>query len=321
MPELESVRMIWNRPQHAAFPDLLRYQNTWYCVFREADDHAGGQDGVIRLLASKDGEDWRSVALLSEAGVDLRDPKLSEAPDGRLMLLYGGTYHDAKGSYLWRQSRVCFSEDKGNTWSAAQKVLEAHDWLWKVIWHEGRAYGVSYRTKGGSGDRDDWSVSLHSSDDGVNYEKIEGFDAEGYPNETTLRFAETGTMVALLRREEPLRNDAWLGLSEAPYTQWDWYPTGVFLGGPNFLVFPDSKLWASGRMIYQDPAGEGLERTVVAALDPQGFDQELVLPSGGDTGYPGMVFHEGALWIAYYSSHGADGKTSIYLAKVKLVEQ
>ena len=35
-----------------------------------------------------------------------------------------------------------------------------------------------------------------------------------------------------------------------------------------------------------------------------------------DTSYPGLVWHEGQLWVSYYSSH--EGKTSIYLARVRL---
>ena len=45
----------------------------------------------------------------------------------------------------------------------------------------------------------------------------------------------------------------------------------------------------------------------------------LTLPSGGDTSYPGLVWHDGLLWVSYYSSH--EGKTSIYLAKVKLRQE
>jgi hypothetical protein len=33
------------------------------------------------------------------------------------------------------------------------------------------------------------------------------------------------------------------------------------------------------------------------------------------SGYAGMVWYENMLWVSYYSSH--EGKTSIYLAKVK----
>jgi len=53
-------------------------------------------------------------------------------------------------------------------------------------------------------------------------------------------------------------------------------------------------------------------------LDPQAgtLTEFLKLPSGGDTSYPGLVWHDGLLWVSYYSSH--EGKTSVYLAKVKL---
>jgi hypothetical protein len=46
------------------------------------------------------------------------------------------------------------------------------------------------------------------------------------------------------------------------------------------------------------------------------YEPVLELPSGGDTSYPGMVWHEGILWMSYYSSH--EGKTSIYLARIRL---
>jgi hypothetical protein len=42
----------------------------------------------------------------------------------------------------------------------------------------------------------------------------------------------------------------------------------------------------------------------------------LQLPSGGDTSYPGLVWHDDFLWVSYYSSH--EGKAKIYLAKLRL---
>jgi hypothetical protein len=63
---------------------------------------------------------------------------------------------------------------------------------------------------------------------------------------------------------------------------------------------------------------DGGTRTSLSWLDPQNakLTEALKLPSGGDTSYAGMVLHERQLWISYYSSH--EGKSSIYLAKVKL---
>lgn len=82
------------------------------------------------------------------------------------------------------------------------------------------------------------------------------------------------------------------------------------LGGPNFLVLPDGKMWASSRSY---PGGS---RTVLARMTAESYEPVLTFPSGGDTSYSGMVWHEGLLWMSYYSSH--EGKTSVYLAKVKL---
>ena len=59
-------------------------------------------------------------------------------------------------------------------------------------------------------------------------------------------------------------------------------------------------------------------KTVVCELDVTKGELNplLDLPSGGDSSYPGLVWHDGQLWISYYSSHEA--KTAIYLARVKL---
>jgi len=59
-------------------------------------------------------------------------------------------------------------------------------------------------------------------------------------------------------------------------------------------------------------------RTGLCWLDPHAgtLTEALTLPSGGDTSYPGFAWHEGVLWVSYYSSH--EGKSSIYLARVKV---
>ncbi|CAN5790124.1 hypothetical protein BH23PLA1_BH23PLA1_21550 [soil metagenome] len=54
----------------------------------------------------------------------------------------------------------------------------------------------------------------------------------------------------------------------------------------------------------------------LAWLDPEAgtLTEFLALPSGGDTSYPGLVWHDDQLWVCYYSSH--EDRTSIYLAQV-----
>jgi len=304
--EIVSVKKIWDKGPHNAFTDLIRFQGKWYCSFREAEGHVTG-DGRLRVLISPDGDTWESAALLSEEGLDLRDPKLSVTPDGRLMMLAGGSVYRG-GKFMGRQPRVAFSGD-GHNWTPIQRVLWKGEWLWRVTWYEGRAYGVSYNAPAGKEKEAEWSLKLVASRDGVNYEQITVLDVTGRPNETTLRFLENGEMIALVRREGGNTN-GWIGTSNPPYKDWKWHETRHRLGGPNIIVLPDGNLWAASRSY---PGGT---KTVLARFGPETYEPVLTLPSGGDCSYPGMVWHEGLLWMSYYSSH--EGKTSIYLAKIRL---
>jgi hypothetical protein len=320
-PEILEVRKIWDTGKHNAFTDLIRWHGILWCTFREADAHVGG-DGKLRVLVSADGEKWESAALLEEKGIDLRDPKLSVTPDDRLMIVAGGSVYEGK-SLKGRQPRVAFSKD-GHEWTATQRVLTEGEWLWRVTWFGGKAYGVSYD----AAERDsaaakqaaetgkvepgpaDWKLKLVVSSDGVKYDLISHLDVPGHPNETTLRFAPEGEMIALVRREGG-NTFGWIGRSKPPYKDWKWTETKNRLGGPNFARLPDSSWWAAGRSY---PGGA---KTVLAKMTPTGgYEPVLTFPSGGDTSYPGLVWENGVLWMSYYSSH--EGKTQIYLAKIRV---
>src|SRR5262249_37579219 len=207
---------------------------------------------------------------------------------------------------LGRQPRVMFSRD-GWEWTAPRRVLEEGEWLWRVTWHDGKAYGVSYSTTGKNDA--DGTLKLFVSADGVAYDLVTRLDVPGRPNETTLGVQPDGEMIALVRRET---GDAsgWIGVSRPPYTRWSWTGTKHRLGGPNFLRLPDGSLWAAGRSY---PGGA---KTVLARMTRASYEPVLTLPSGGDTSYPGLVWHDGLLWLCYYSSH--EGKAATYLAQVKV---
>ncbi len=304
-PRLLAVRKIWDQAPHSAFGDLIRFKDRWFCTFREGEGHVGG-DGRIRVLVSPDGEDWESVALLKEDGVDLRDPKLSITADGRLMIVTGGSVYRGN-KRVGMRPRVAFSED-GKKWTEPKAIIDEGEWLWRVTWHEGVAYGVSYRPTDRSTD-EEWILTLWSSRDGSVYERIGTLDVPGWPGEVTLRFDRDGTMIALVRRER-FGQHGWIGTSRAPYTAWTWKDIGHRLGGPNFIILPDGRMFAGSRS-YPEKA-----TTVLAAMTRNSYEPVLTLPSGGDCSYPGMVWHDGVLWFMYYSSH--EGKSSIYLAKIAL---
>lgn len=313
IPWLISVDRVWDFALHNAFTDLIFHQNKWFLTFRESDKHEGGDSGAIRVLSSVDGIIWRSAAYLSLRGVDLRDPKLSVTPSGGLMLLAGGTVYSTDKRYLTSQTRVAFS-DSGDNWSQLLPVLGQHEWLWRVTWYQGKAYGVSYRLEDPMDDHSGSIATLFESDDGLNYTPLARLDVDGDPSEVTLRFADTGMMVALIRRSK-LSCSAWIGASFPPYDEWSWVLTEHSFAGPNFVILPSGKMWAAGRMVAKTPYG-CMEKMVLARLDFDGLHPVMVLPSGGDTGYAGMVYRNNALHVSYYSSH--EGKSAIYLAKIQL---
>src|SRR5262249_11950540 len=136
------VRKIWDRAPHNAFTDLVRFRGGWYCVFREGAGHAGGA-GKIRVLASADGQRWEPAALIESAGVDLRDPHRSVPPKGELMLNGGAAEPATRDPVKDHYSFVCFSAD-GKAWTKPRRVLGSWQWLWRVTWRDGTAYGVTY---------------------------------------------------------------------------------------------------------------------------------------------------------------------------------
>jgi len=114
---LVSVQKLWDAAPHNAFTDLLRFRGEWFCVFREGAAHAS-PDGALRVLSSPDGVRWRSVARLTLSDADLRDAKLSETPDGRLLLNGAAALHQL--SPIRHQSYAWFSS-QGSEWSAGSR--------------------------------------------------------------------------------------------------------------------------------------------------------------------------------------------------------
>lgn len=306
MVELLSVRKIWDHAPHNAFTDLLHARGQWWCTFREAEQH-GHVPAAIRILCSDDGVEWSSTAHLVDPGVDLRDPKISLMPDGRLMLLTCANFIDDEGHYVTRSPRVSFS-DAGQTWTPLTKCLAEDHWLWRVTWHNGVGYSVSKLGIGNNPRRG----FLYRTTDGLNWDFVTEFllpDDTWTASETTVRILADRTMVALIRPD-------WIGVSQPPYVNWNFTRIDASLGGPNFVVLPNGAMWACAR--GRGPHDKAA--TVLARMTATSYEPELVLPSGGDCSYAGMVFKDDILWLSYYSSHeaGAATESSIYLAQLRL---
>ena len=298
------VKKIWDKAPHNAFTDLVRWHNRFYCAFREGEGHAGNI-GRLRVLVSDDGEHWRSATLLSDSAYDLRDADISVTPDDRLMV-FGGAQKVVNGGRA-TGSFASFSPD-GEHFTKPRIVIPLGRWLWRVTWHKGKAYGITYATPEGRP-----FSSLVTSDDGLHWRThvAELLGKGGWPTEAVIQFAPDDTAYILHRRDGK-ENTAYFGRAKPPYTRWKWYDLGIRLGGPNFIRLPDGEWLAAGR-IY--PGGARTELLWLDVNEPK-MVPLLRLPSGGDTSYPGLVWHNGALWMSYYSSH--EGHTSIYMAKIRI---
>jgi hypothetical protein len=301
--QLVDVRKIWDKAPHNAFTDLIRHDGRWYCVFREGMGHVS-PDGALRVLTSADGQKWESAALITSPNSDLRDAKITVAPGGRLMLSGAEALHDT--SAHTHQSLAWFS-DNGRDWSKAHKIGDPDFWLWRTTWHKGTAYSIGY----GCRDNNQF-VRLYKSADGKKFETlVENLYEEGYPNETSLVFLDDESCYCLMRRDKT-PDGGLLGVSQPPYTKWEWKDLGKRIGGPHMIRLPDGRFVAAVRLY------DGNVRTALCWIDSVAgkLDEFLPLPSGGDTSYAGLVWHDKLLWVSYYSSH--EGKTSIYLARVRL---
>lgn len=312
-----SVNRIWgDGSRHCAFTSLISFNGTYYCAFREGYSHIfnaeGEADGKVRIISSTDGRQWSSVTVISEAGSDLRDPKLSITPDGRMMVIMARSIYKEK-KLQSTHSLVTFSSD-GRKFTPLQETKITNgrqhnvEWLWRMTWHEGRGYTVSYNRDGSERD-----LRLLSTSDGVNYSVMKTFRLQDEPNESTVRFTADGRMLIFVRRESG-RQSTLLLTAPAPYKDWQQKDLGFFCGGPDAIVLDSGNIVLGGRSTY-------IPRRPKAVLylgsDSGIFEERLVLPSGGDCSYPSFLKVGDELWVTYYSSHEA-GSPSIYLARIPL---
>ena len=297
--KLVEVKKIWAQGDYNSFTDLVFFEDKLYCAFREAKKHGVSTDGSIRILVSSDSNTWKPIALISSKKGDLRDPHLTVTPENKLML----SVCIAANPHPKLISASYFSAD-GVNWSQANTFGKLNSWMWRVTWKDDVAYGFSYRCK------EPFFIQLFTSADGKNFSKLGKPCFQGiYNNETsTILFQQDGTALCLLRCSGP----AHLGQSKPPYDEWTWKKLNMQVGGPEMIKLPDGRIVACGRL-YDSPV-----RTSLCWVDPEAatLTEFLTLPSGGDTSYPGLLWHDNKLLVSYYSSHEG-AKARIYLAKVK----
>lgn len=304
-----NIKKIWYNNNHSAFTSLIRYKGKFYCAFREAEAHISKGDdlGSIRIISSKNGKSWRSVALLSKEYVDLRDPWLSITPDGLLMVSMGGS-----SSKLNFRAQVSFSKN-GKGFTKPEPVqfdyegANVHGWPWHITWHKGIGYTVMYRSG---------VIVLLKTYDGIHYDLITKLDAPGFLDESVIQFLPNETMVILTRREFEAKTSL-LWVSPAPYVDYTCYDTHIYVGGPELFVIDDKHLMVGGRRVD----GEG-QYTCVWISDLKGNMKEIFSFHNPvlDCSYPSFLKKGKYIWCTFYATYGKRENAAIYLAKIPLKE-
>lgn len=315
------ITKIWDHGIHNAFTDLIRFKGRFYCSFREGTGHVGGNGGKVRILSSKDGKKWHSVALLKIDGVDLRDPKLSVTPGKKIMVIMAGATFDAGNLIEELYPMVSFSDGAGKTFSVPEKsvldpaISPSKDWIWRVTWNNGVGYGIDYQLKENGKNRtllkkDAWILYLMKTNDGKYFENVSGLKVFDLPNESTVRFDKNNKAYVLIRREAGDKMGV-LAESDFPYTDWKYNSLDFRLGGPNFIFLDTDKLIV-GTRLYGSVTTTGI---LITDLNGKVI-KTIKLPGSGDASYPGLLLYKKKLWVSFYSSH--EGKTNIYIAQIPL---
>jgi hypothetical protein len=309
---LKITRVAYQEGRHKAFTDITFFDNQFFLVFREADKHAFGEDGVVHLYSSLDGAEWTFIQEIVQTGIDLRDPKFALNGDKLSLYIHGSTYENQKiksftGYNLeysqidgWLAPKSVFLD---NLAPVANSILGNEAWPWRITWHENKAYSVGY-----NGNE---IFDIYSSDDGLFFEKQNVFQSISKdPSEATIRVSNSGEFYTMVRRNQ---GSTLLGRTRNPTGEWDWFAEIDIenFRGPNFLTLDDNKLLFSGAFYSWVFLG-------VYDLETKKYKQLIDIPSFGDGSYPGMIIKDNILWLSYYTSYENTIGSSVYVAAINL---
>ena len=228
---------------------------------------------------------------------DLRDPKLSVTPEGKLMLLTEKVQYD-RGRVLSRQSCysfIVYNDDYQVLTPINFKSSPHRNWLWNIEWIDDCAYGFTYIPY----------FCFVKAEDGINFDVVQRINLDNTPTEASLVKLNKKEFVSVVRS----KSNALLGRYHLKSNKWVWKDLGLKLGCPE-LIKIKKDIYILGRT-YSDK-----KQTSIFKLDVKTMTLINILTIDGnrDCAYPGAVFKNGFLYVSYYSGNGAN--SDIYLAKI-----
>jgi hypothetical protein len=224
-----------------------------------------------------------------------------------------------------QQSMNWLSSD-GVNWSSAYACPTGiNTWRWDVTWHNGMGYSIAQWGKHMQG-------ALYRTRDGKNWRLLKDhLLPENHGGEGALAFGADNTAYCLLRGSSSTQ--AFIGIGKPPYYQdWEWkspcvdYGPGtgglkpirevlrVGLGGPVLIRLRDGRFLGAGRAL-----GPGRDdgHATLFLIDPEEARMTMVAEFDGTT-YPGIVEHDGMIWVTYVGSACHKDIWEVHLGKVNV---
>ena len=300
------------------FTDLTKFDSTLICVFREAKTHTSrdGKIAVIRLIKGSDWK-WNKIATIEIPFVDLRDPKIIQNSDQKLMLLATGVYPETEISdneVIKKYQSFYWESDDGLIWKYKGKVSEQDLWLWSLHKNESGIYSISYSV-GKKSTRQGRKVRLHKFNDEkfdiLTELKHPLLENEFQPSEAAITTLQNGNMVIVIRRKRGLNSV--LGTSKPPYTDWSFSELPISIEGQALITIKNKTILA-GRDLKDNK--KKLSMMVLQLEKPYIEQKYRVSPSKGDFAYPGLEFFNNHLCMSYYKN----GKIYFIATKTPLEE-
>jgi hypothetical protein len=324
--QVSPSRRVFHNGEHNAFTDLCRFRDKLYLTFRSCPDgHMVHPTASIIVLSSSDnGASWNQVHRFSVKDRDTRDPHFLVFRDR--LFVYTGTWYSGpttiKPADYDMNKHLGFAawSDDGLTWNSPVMLEGTFGfYIWRAATVDGKAYLCGRRKPGFEigprGEGEKIQSLMLESDDGLIWKKRAYFQ-ETAGDETAFLFEPGGSVVAIARHGGD--KNAQLLRSKPPHTEWQRKDLGRPVGGPLLAQWGNRHL-VGGRNTTTD---KGPKTSLYWLVDGE-LKEFALLPSGGDTSYPGFIelSPERAL-VSYYSSHERDAAdkpiTAIYLVELAL---
>lgn len=314
--EIVSANMIWDRASINRDTDIVRFKDRWFVVCCEKSAEFS-KDAALRVISSKDGTQWDSVALLEDPIPTKSyryDPAFTVRSDVKLKVSALGMR-----TFAW-------SSDDGHIWSERNRISHDHFVYSRDVWNNGIALKYAH----GSHDGNASTVQLLFSKDGMSFQKLFQETVEFIPDDAAIIFDGDRAHCVVSRQAANPVAGGWefgrqfqaglLGAADAPYTDWEWKRIDAPLCVPNLLRLPDGRIIAAVGLsdkkdcitlcefeLSTGKLNQFLELPVaVENLSQTAFHRQIV----------GLAYHDGHIWVSYHATH--NGKLCVHLTKVKL---